>query len=234
MSSGVKTRPIHQASAKPRRRVRLVPLLISLVISLLTLLALSPYLYVWWQGVTRMRTVESVKPHGVAIVFGAGLEDGRPSPYLVSRLQVALDLYEAGRVRVILVSGDNLRPPYNEPQAMEDWLISRGVPAERIVQDFAGEDTYTTCVRARQIFGIESAILISQTYHLPRAVTACRLVGVDVVGVGDDTVKPYADQWRSYVLREIPAIVKMVWDVVTKRVPILGPYETSVDDALGR
>jgi vancomycin permeability regulator SanA len=118
---------------------------------------------------------------------------------------------------------------------MVNYLVDHGIPADQIVADYAGFDTYGTCYRAKHIFGIDQAILVSQTYHLPRAVTTCRLLGVDATGVGDDTVKQSThDLWVNYTLREIPANAKMMLDLVTGRKPVLGKYETSVDDALSK
>ena len=204
-------------------------------IIVIVVVAISPFAIVGIASAGRQKTADKVAPHDVAIVFGAGLDGDQPSPYLRARLQVALDLYTAGKAKVILVSGDNLTISHNEPWVMTQWLVNQGVPESKIVQDFAGEDTYSTCMRAKEIFGVTSAILVSQAYHMPRAVATCRLLGVDAVGVGDTTVK--ADRpgvWWKYWLRELPADANMVWEVVTGRQPILGPHENGVDNALGR
>lgn len=106
----------------------------------------------------------------VALVLGAGLTPaGTPTPYLAYRLDVAKQLYDAGTVRVLLVSGDNRTHAYDEPTAMTDYLVAHGIPAERIVQDFAGRDTYDSCARARRIFGVEQLIVVTQstTCHGP-------------------------------------------------------------------
>ena len=202
----------------------------------IVVVCISPFVVVGIASAGRQKSVEDVDSHDVAIVFGAGLEtDGTPSPYLKARLQVALDLYKAGKAKVILVSGDNLTTYHNEPAAMTKWLVEQGVPDDKIVQDYAGEDTYATCMRAKVIFGVTSAILVSQAYHMPRAISTCRMLGVDAVGVGDTSVK--ADRpgvWWKYWFRELPADANMLWEVVTHRQPILGSYETGVDHALGR
>lgn len=205
------------------------------VIIVIVLACASPLIVVGIASAGRIHTVDTVQPHDVAIVFGAGLDEGKPSAYLAARLEIARQLYAAGKVKVILVSGDNLTVYHNEPKAMQQWLIEQGVPADKIVEDYAGEDTYATCVRANKIFGVTSAILVSQSYHIPRAVATCRLVGVDAVGVGDDSVRATSadlPRWRQYQLREIPADANMVLEVLTRRQPILGPYDPSVDNAL--
>ena len=107
----------------------------------------------------------------VAIVLGASVwAPGEPSPWLKYRLETAAGLYESGRVDAILVSGDNSRVDYDEPTAMRDYLVGLGVPSEAIALDYAGFDTYDTCVRARRIFGVDQALLVSQDFHVSRAV----------------------------------------------------------------
>ncbi len=101
-----------------------------------------------------------------------------------------------------------------------------------MVADYAGFDTYDSCVRAKQIFGVDRLTLVTQGYHIPRAVTTCRLVGVDAQGVGDYSVRTYGSTWRSGQVRELFANFKMMWDVATRRTPILGSKETSVTEAL--
>ncbi len=170
----------------------------------------------------------------VAIVFGAGLQpDGGPSRFLRYRLDIALQLYQQGRVEVILVSGDNRTSDHDEPTSMRDYLVRKGVPQERIVRDYAGRNTYDTCVRARRIFSVPSAVLVTQAYHLPRALALCNAVGVPAVGVPDEeAARNYPGLVVSYALREIGADVKAVWDIVSGREPVLGAPESSVTDAL--
>lgn len=170
----------------------------------------------------------------VALVLGAQVRpDGTPSEFLAGRLEVARRLVEAGRVRAVLVSGDHREWDYDEPGAMRRWLVERGVPAERIVQDHAGLDTYDSCLRARQVFGVRQAIVVTQSFHIDRAVTVCRRVGVDAVGVGDDSVRRFERAWRWGAFRERLAAVKAAYDVLVGREPALpGPRETSLDDAL--
>ncbi|MDR2975314.1 MAG: YdcF family protein [Propionibacteriaceae bacterium] len=223
-----------QRGRAPKKRWWLRRLVVSLAV-VIVLVGASPFAAVGLASAGRLTTVDAVASHDVAIVFGAGLDNGEPSPYLAARLEVARALYEAGKAKVILVSGDNLSDYHNEPAAMTTWLVDHGVPKDRIVQDYAGEDTYSTCARALRVFGVDKAILVSQTYHLPRAVATCRLLGVDAVGVGDETMKAaYSGSWRRYQLRELPADVNMAYEVVTNRQPVLGPRESGVDQALGR
>jgi len=170
----------------------------------------------------------------VALVLGSEVyADGSPSPFLAARLDIARRLLEAGKVRAILVSGDNMHFDYNEPGAMEVYLVARGVPATQVALDYAGFDTYDSCARAKQIFGVDQAIVVTQTYHVDRAVTLCRTLGIDATGVGDDSVRIYREPWRNSVVRERGAVVKAAVDAVIRRDPVfLGRQVTTVRDAL--
>jgi vancomycin permeability regulator SanA len=179
-------------------------------------------------------TEATVPEAPVALVLGAQVHaDGNPSAFLAARLDIARRLLETGKVRAILVSGDHMHWEYDEPGAMLKWLVDRGVPGGKVVLDYAGFDTYDSCARADRIFGVKQAIVVTQTYHLPRAVTVCRRLGIDATGVGDDSVKIYRDPWRASSTREHGACVKAVYDVVSGRDPVhLGRHETGVEDAL--
>ncbi|WP_326558326.1 SanA/YdcF family protein [Micromonospora sp. NBC_01796] len=170
----------------------------------------------------------------VVLVLGAQVDaDGAPSPFLAARLGLAKELYDAGKARVVLVSGDHREWEYDEPGAMRRWLVDRGVPASRVVQDHAGFDTYDSCLRASRIFGVRQVIVVTQSFHVERAVAVCRQVGLDAVGVGDDSVSRFGRAWRWGSFRERFAAVKAVVDVVSRRDPVfLGPRESGVDDAL--
>jgi len=164
--------------------------------------------------------------------FSSSSTPTRHQPHGRVHLGVAKDLYDSGRARVILVSGDNRVVDHDEPTAMRDWLVAEGVPEEAVVRDFAGRDTYDSCTRARRIFGVERVLVVSQGYHLPRAVTTCRAVGLDAEGVGDWTARRFDAQWSAGERREKLAAAKTVLDVATGRDPVLGPVETSVQEAL--
>ena len=120
----------------------------------------------------------------VAIVFGARVwENGRPSHVLYDRVLTAVELYRAGRVRKILMSGDNPTPNYDEPTAMQRAAIELGVPEKDIVLDFAGRRTYDTCYRAKEIFEVKKAILVTQEFHQARALYLCNNLGLDSIGL---------------------------------------------------
>ncbi len=173
-------------------------------------------------------------PHApVAIVFGAGLyRDGSPTPVLRDRVQAASDLYFQGKVDKILMSGDNRFVDYDEPSAMLEYAVGLGVPADDIVRDYAGRRTYDTCYRAREIFGVEEAILVTQAFHLPRALYLCDQLGVDSNGVSAD-LRYYLKRSRIFWnIRETLATVTALWDVhISHPLPVLGEYEPIFDEA---
>ena len=201
---------------------------------LVLLVFAGPTGYVLLASAGRASTVAQVPAQPVAIVFGASVySDGTPSPYLRARLDLAYDLYAAGKVRAVLVTGDNGTNTYDETSTMSDYLVARGVPAVKVVGDYAGFDTYDSCVRAKQIFGIDRAVLTTQSYHLPRAIAVCRSVGVDAWGVGDEFAPPMdPDLRQSYSAREWLANLKAAWDLASRRQPTLGQHETGIDEAL--
>lgn len=161
----------------------------------------------------------------VALVFGAGIRpDGRLSPMLRDRMETAIELYKAGKVRKLLVSGDNRFVEYNEPGRMYDYAVARGVPPEDVVRDFAGRRTYDTCYRAKEIFGVEHALLVTQRFHLPRALYTCRSLGIDVSGVSADRFAYRSNGY--YRVRDTIATLRAIWDVrVARPIPVLGPKE---------
>ncbi len=158
----------------------------------------------------------------VALVFGAGYwPSGALSDVLRDRLDAAIELYEEGRVELLLFSGDNRVVEYNEPARMMEYALERGIPREAIVLDYAGRRTYDTCYRARDIFQVPEVVLITQRYHLPRALHTCRALGLDAVGYAADRT-PYR-HIRWYIVREIPALWRAWWDVHLRQpLPVLG------------
>ncbi len=167
----------------------------------------------------------------VGLVLGAGLQrDGTPAPLLRARLETARQLLAAGKVTVLLVSGDTTVDNHDQVEAMRTWLIQHGVPTARVVMDVAGLDTYDSCVRARQVFGVRRAIVVTQAFHLPRALYLCRDLGMDAAGVAAPV--PGGSDLTN-VVREAPASVKALWDSTIHPDPALpGGYDSSVDRAL--
>ena len=175
----------------------------------------------------KIYSTEEVQPARVAIVFGAGLQrDGSPTPVLMDRVSAAVQLYFSGKVEKLLMSGDNRFVDYNEPGAMQAYAISLGVPEEDIVLDYAGRRTYDTCYRARNIFGVSDAILVTQRYHLPRALFTCNGIGLKSVGVSAD-LRVYRKLSRAiWNFRELPATTVALWQVwFSHPLPVMGEPE---------
>jgi vancomycin permeability regulator SanA len=149
----------------------------------------------------------------VAIVFGAGLNAAatEPSSVLEDRIMTAVDLYKAGKVSKILMSGDNRFKDYNEPQVMIKIAKENGVSIFDLQADYAGRRTYDTCYRAKAIFGIDRAILITQDYHLTRALYTCNVLGIDAIGYVAD--KKIYQNIEYYATRDIFATLKAYWDL---------------------
>ena len=161
-----------------------------------------------------------------AIIFGAGLRrDGTPTAMLRDRVLTGAGLYFSGKVEKLLMSGDNRFVDYNEPESMRQFALSLGVPDEAIVLDYAGRRTYDTCYRAKAIFGVEHALLVTQGFHLPRAVFLCNMLGMDTLGV--EAIHCY---WNGspfvWNVREQFATVAAFLDLyVSSPLPVLGDPE---------
>ncbi|WP_142119955.1 SanA/YdcF family protein [Rarobacter faecitabidus] len=201
------------------------------VVALAVVVVVSAIVWVQGSGRGGIYDTADVPSRPVALVLGAGLRsDGTPTLYLARRLEIALDLYDRGAIRGVLASGDNSTTSYDEPSAMRDWLVSRGIPDDVVALDYAGFDTHDSCVRAREIFGVTAATVITQDYHLPRALFSCRRAGVDAVGVGASSGNGTVGRYRA---RELAASVKAAWDGMTHRKPkFLGPHEPALDGIL--
>lgn len=150
----------------------------------------------------------------VAIVLGASVENNNtPSPILAARANAAIQLFEDGKVSKILVTGDNATTDYDEVNAVQRYLLAAGIPPQDIFLDHAGFDTYSSMYRAKAVFDATSAIVVTQDFHLPRAVYTARALGINAYGydAGPATIWDY--------VREIPASAKALWDIVTRRTP---------------
>lgn len=199
----------------------------------LALLALPPIALI---GFVALRTspyrytdVGAVPVEQVAIVFGAGVRpNGRLTPMLADRVSAAIELYQRDRVQKLLMTGDNSSISYDEVTAMKQFAVGRGVPAADITLDYAGFSTYESCFRARAIFGVERAVLVTQRFHLARAVYTCRALGVMAIGLGTPDWGVYRETLLAqYTLREALATLKALWQLhITRPLPtFLGPFE---------
>jgi len=191
-------------------------------------IAAAPLLLRWWvdqKYKKHIYTVQDVPEKKVAIIFGAGItSDGRPMAALADRVLTAVELYQGGKVSKLLMSGDNRFVNYNEPEAMRQYALDQGVPDEDIVLDYAGRRTYDTCYRAGYIFDVQDAILVTQHFHLDRALYTCSSLGIDAVGVAADK-RPYV-AIRYWWLRELAAVSKAWLDLnLLHPTPVLGEKE---------
>jgi len=167
-----------------------------------------------------------VPPRQAALLLGtAKTFQGRPNLYYLYRIQAAVALYKAGKVRAILVSGDNSQAHYDEPSEMQADLIHAGVPAEAITLDYAGFRTLDSVVRADKIFGQRDYIVVSQVFHCQRALFIGDLKGHRALGFAAVDV-PIDDGGFAVHLREVLARTKAMLDLLTFKGPhLLGPAE---------
>jgi vancomycin permeability regulator SanA len=167
----------------------------------------------------RYRASAQIPHEDVAIVLGAGLSaDGIPSPMLADRVESAVELYQHGRIHKLLMTGDNSAISYNEVVAMKRFAHDLGVPTQDITLDYAGFSTYESCYRAHQVFDVHRAVVITQRYHLPRAVYTCRQLGVKAVGLGTADREIYGLRGMiPYLLREMLANVKALSEIYLTR-----------------
>jgi SanA protein len=196
------------------------------LVSLALLLVLLPRMITGAYIADRFYQEPEAPSKRVAIIFGAGLRrDGTPTAMLRDRVLTGAELYFSGKVEKLLMSGDNRFADYNEPESMRQFALSLGVPDDAIVLDYAGRRTYDTCYRAKAIFGVENALLVTQGFHLPRAVFLCNMLGMDTVGV--ESIHCY---WNGspfvWDLREQFATVVAFLDLyVSSPLPVLGDPE---------
>ena len=207
-----------------RKRFRI---LFSILVAAVLLLAGIPIAVAEVTSRDHFYTDQTVPDAPVAIVFGAGLQrDGTPSAVLRDRVEMAAQLYFAGKVKKLLMSGDNRFVEYNEPGSMRDYALLLGVPERDIILDYAGRRTYDTCYRAYHIFRVSEAILVTQRFHLTRALFTCNNLGVRANGVPADN-RYYLKRSRAFwQLREILATPVAAWEVwLFRPLPILGRPE---------
>lgn len=163
-------------------------------------------------------TAAAAPPRPVAIVFGAGLRrDGTPTLVLADRVAEAVALYQQGRVGTLLLSGSDQGPGRSEPVAMRDLALRLGVNPADIWIDTGGVRTYETCIRARDVFDVSGALLVTQRFHLPRALSACRSLGIDAVGVAADLHTYSPRSMMFWELREIAASWVSIWETAFAR-----------------
>jgi vancomycin permeability regulator SanA len=201
----------------------------------LMLLVSAPWIWTTAAATGHIHEVADAPVVDVVIVLGTTVgAGGQPEARLAGRLRTAAELVTAGRARVVLVSGDGGGESGDEPAAMTAYLTGRlGVDPVRVVADPSGLDTYDSCVRARDVYGVRRALVVTQSYHLSRAVTLCRSLGLDVDGVPagcDGCSKALLAEKR---VRDYFASGKAAWDAVRNRPPaVTSPPSPAIQAAL--
>jgi SanA protein len=204
------------ARALPRWRALRRLVYLALALALLAVLGLRLFTILYYRGAIYD---SADAPSGrVAIVFGAGVRlDGEPTDVLEDRVATAAELYRLGKVDRILLSGDGRPLSAHEPDAMRRAALRLGVPDAALILDDAGTRTFESCERARSVYGIRSAVLVTQAFHLPRALLLCGALGIDAAGVAGDR-RPYPWRWRlNWQAREVAATAVAWWEAATER-----------------
>ena len=200
-----------------RRLLVIAVLLVALVLGL-------PNLIVGLGGRGVETTPDEVPHAQAALVLGAQvMPNGAPSSMLSDRITAAAELYKAGRVDKLLLSGDHGRKTYDEVGTMKRILLARGIPAEDIFTDHAGFDTWDSAQRAKRVFDVRSVVVVTQRFHMARALYDARKAGLDATGYAADK-RDYGRVMPRLRVREAAARVKTIGDVVTGADPhFLGP-----------
>jgi len=188
-----------------------VLLLIPVLLIVASYLIINPYK-------NRVVSIDEAPKRSVGLVLGAGITaEGKPYKELEARLDSGAEALAAGKVDKLILSGDNRFFEYNEPQAMKDYLIAKGIASEKLIPDYAGRSTFESCERANKIFGQSELIIFSAGSHLPRAIFLCKHFGIDSYGVANNV------EAIGSTRREILARVKALYNVYIKGEPtVLG------------
>jgi SanA protein len=168
-------------------------------------------------------TSDTVPEYPVAIIFGAWVDNnGYPSAVLEDRVKTGANLYKARKVKALLLTGDNHITSYNEPEAMRQYALTLGIPDSALVLDYAGFRTYDSCYRAHDVFKVDQAILVTQAFHLDRALLTCNTLGVMSVGVAADAVRPEGYEKINLLtseVREFPSTAFALIDLMSGKKP---------------
>ncbi|MFM8319814.1 MAG: vancomycin high temperature exclusion protein [Chloroflexota bacterium] len=197
---------------------------------LLPLVVLLPWAIIRWRGHNQTYTIQTVPERRAAVVFGAGLwRNGSPTPVLSDRVATAAELYFEGKVQLLLMSGWRSSERYDEPGAMRAYAIQLGVPEQAILLDYAGARSYDTCYRAQALFDLQEVVLVTQRFHLSRALFLCNRLGLPAVGVEADRRIYHRASSVYWNLREMGASLSAVWDIyVSRPVPDLSKNEMHI------
>ncbi|MFL9835170.1 SanA/YdcF family protein [Chryseobacterium terrae] len=190
------------------------------IIKIFLLLFVAGIIFIIWSNFTINNQSEDYitsnistlpnKKTGLLLGTSKTLSNGNPNAYFFNRIVAAAELYKSGKIQTIIVSGDNSKKDYNEPEEMKNKLVKAGVPADKIFEDFAGFRTLDSVLRAKEIFGQNSYIIISQKFHNERAVYLARKNNIEAWGYNASDVNKYTGLKTN--AREKLARAKVFWD----------------------
>ncbi|RYD47067.1 MAG: vancomycin high temperature exclusion protein [Verrucomicrobiaceae bacterium] len=191
---------------------RLVLLILLAVLGFVSIVAYANLTPVWASRGRLYTDVAKLPETEVALVFGTtDRVNGRENLYFRYRIDAAVRVWKSGKIKTVIVSGDNRSQYYNEPEKMRQALVERGIPADRIVSDFAGLRTLDSVVRAKEIFGVDEILVISQKFQNERAIYLATANGIDARGFNARDLNTQGGMKTK--IREIGARVKMWLDV---------------------
>ena len=202
-----------------RKGKRIITVLISAAVLLLAVIFVPNFIVVSKakNDIISLEETEDLTDTDCAVILGAGVRDGEPTPMLKDRLLTGIELYKSGAVKKLIMSGDHGSEDYDEVNIMKSFAVDNGVPAEDIFMDHAGFSTYETVYRAKEIFEADNIIIVSQKYHLYRALYIAEKLDVKAVGVSAD-LRTYSGQ-KMRDLREILARDKDFFNCIIKPEP---------------
>jgi SanA protein len=188
-------------------------MILMLVLGLVAVVAYANFTAIWGSRGRLFTDVAELPPTEVGLVFGTtDRVSGRENLYFRYRIDAAVRVWKSGKIKTLIVSGDNRSQYYNEPEKMRQALVERGIPSKRIVCDYAGLRTLDSVVRAKEIFGADSILFISQRFQNERAIYLAEAHGIDAYGFDAQDVGTHAGGLKTKI-REVGARVKMWLDV---------------------
>lgn len=205
----------------PKLKTIIVILLVILLVGILSPLILYFVVSRYYRP-TIYSDIDKVPVAYSALVLGAGLEGDGPSDMLNDRIKAAVKLYKNGKVKKLIMSGDNRFEVHNEPRVMTEVAIKLGVPKEDIQPDYAGRRTYDSCYRLKNIFSQNEVIIVTQSFHITRAMFTCSNLGVQSTGFISDNDIYTAETWNYYKFRDILGLVKSVYDLWILKPEVVG------------
>ncbi|KMQ65923.1 membrane protein [Chryseobacterium sp. FH2] len=204
--------------------------LIKTLFTIFLLLIVAGIIFIAWANYSIKKNSNNFVSYNIAdvpetktaLLLGTSknLNSGLPNTYFYNRIQAAIDLYKSGKIKYIIVSGDNSTKDYNEPEDMQFMLMKYGIPKDKIFLDYAGFRTLDSVVRAKEIFGQTKLVIISQKFHNERAVFLAEQYGIEAFGYNANDVNKYAGFKTN--IREYLAKAKAYWDLILGVAPKFG------------